>query len=75
MKDILKECEGCATYDQCLINKDPNPFIILCPCRRCIVKMVCNHSCEEYDINNDSFLEVKWSKRNQEKEKLNEESM
>ena len=44
MKD--KECEGCFTAVQCeeqTLNVKAN-----CPCKICLLKVVCNRACEEY---------------------------
>lgn len=46
---MFAECEGCLNKDRC------NPYEIrsfhchLCPCQKCIVKVVCQDPCEPYD--------------------------
>ncbi len=43
-------CKGCTMYENdthCIIieNKKDGK----CPCKNCLVKVVCEYSCEEYD--------------------------
>ena len=45
MTEIIKECEGCLA-EGCLYTK----YSTLCPCRMCIVKMMCTAPYECYDF-------------------------
>jgi hypothetical protein len=44
MKD--KECEGCFTTSQC--EEQTLDVKANCPCKICLLKVVCNRACEEY---------------------------
>jgi hypothetical protein len=45
------ECKGCYIYivDFCPFSSRPEK-VIRCPCRTCLIKVVCNKACEEYEI-------------------------
>ena len=55
VKQIYKECKGCAVEAKCYENYSMDLFhtyytirIGICPCKKCLVKMVCSNPCEEY---------------------------
>jgi len=61
---MTNQCEGCHTYDgkECMngLPRERNGWE--CPCRTCLVKMVCTKQCEDmyrYDfyINNQKYTE------------------
>ncbi len=41
------ECEGCYVTDTCVVE---GRDVSKCPCLRCIIKMVCNDPCEEFEV-------------------------
>ncbi len=44
-------CEGCLVHDTCCCSgsrKRPNNG---CPCKNCLIKMVCETTCEEFEKN------------------------
>lgn len=49
-----QECKGCCAYDDCIIRNSKEPHklfqVKFCPCRTCIVKVVCSryNACDEY---------------------------
>lgn len=49
-----KECIGCCIYEVCIIRNSENPNKLFqvksCPCRLCIVKVICtvDNPCELY---------------------------
>lgn len=58
MKNKLKKlkdayyayCKGCYLYENdkyCTVRKSPH--IINCPCQNCIIKMICNRSCDKFE--------------------------
>ena len=44
------ECKGCSVYTNphSLCNYDS--YHIGCPCKICLLKMLCNNVCEDFDI-------------------------
>lgn len=40
-------CEGCETYDVCQLKWHDDERG--CPCGKCLVKVMCYQSCEEFD--------------------------
>jgi len=40
-------CEGCYMYKRCICDKH-NDVDMVCPCSICLVKVVCNGSCDLY---------------------------
>ena len=54
MKNTL--CEGCLTYDKKIPTRCPvvsNNREDECPCPMCLIKMVCQSSCEKMNILNN----------------------
>lgn len=46
---IKNHCHGCVIYNnECDTQK--NNFDGSCPCSQCIIKTMCENSCERYDI-------------------------
>ncbi len=45
MKAFIKDCPGCNIYYGCKCTDEADK----CPCIKCLVKMVCNTGCTEYD--------------------------
>ncbi len=50
---MKNDCEGCNMYDEehnaCLTDLEYYPDLLeRCPCRICVVKVVCNNVCEDY---------------------------
>ena len=47
-----KECTGCADFGHDCCNSEPSILVegvsLICPCRECIVKMICEDACEEF---------------------------
>jgi hypothetical protein len=59
-KDINESCEGCTMFKDdgwCSIVTEGKEKD--CPCRACLVKVMCNHSCKDYSI---FIKERKWGK-------------
>ncbi len=49
MKNKWKDCVGCmASIKRAGCIGDYDDYVDVCPCRQCIVKMMCVDSCEEY---------------------------
>ncbi len=45
-------CKGCTVYRDFCNGHRPCDFMdynYLCPCRQCIVKVMCTNACEEFD--------------------------
>jgi len=40
----MKYCKGCPVKDRCNYTE----YSTLCPCRICLVKMICNNVCNEH---------------------------
>ncbi len=50
---MKSDCEGCSMYsmgnDQCKTDLEYYPDLVnSCPCRICVVKVICNTVCEDY---------------------------
>ena len=41
------DCEGCLTYRNFQYNKCVDTKIERCPCRNCLVKVVCEWACDK----------------------------
>ena len=71
--NINELCKGCNAFEGCLI-KYHEPFIELCPCLECLVKMACTEQCLEredlYDDipDYDKVMYMRKNKRTKEKE-------
>jgi hypothetical protein len=59
-------CEGCYTYDEL----DPDSCIVLgdkkedkCPCLSCLIKVICERSCEEMTKLSESIYIKKGTRR------------
>ena len=48
-----KNCKGCITIERCSrIEKNDSG----CPCKICIVKMICKAACKEYLVFSDNII-------------------
>lgn len=47
-----KECDGCQTAANCYITNDHSG---LCPCRNCLIKVVCKQGCLIFNDFVDSY--------------------
>ena len=47
-----RNCNGCRREDYCIVLSSMIDYIKvgICPCSVCIIKVVCEHPCEEYGI-------------------------
>lgn len=43
-KDEISECSSCNTSNRCLVKIKYDE----CPCRECLIKSMCGHSCVPY---------------------------
>jgi len=41
------ECEGCRDFPACIFLTSGSLAINRCPCNKCIIKTMCNYSCED----------------------------
>jgi hypothetical protein len=41
------ECEGCRDFPTCIFLISGSFAINCCPCNKCIIKTMCNYSCED----------------------------
>jgi hypothetical protein len=54
---LVDICDGCfATTSTCPCGSEQNTTIMKCPCTQCIVKMMCDVVCEEWQM-----YWVKWT--------------
>ena len=51
IKHELKKCEGCNQKQWCDIFAMDSAYVYGCPCRICLLKMLCNDACQEYNKN------------------------
>ncbi len=51
IKTEVKKCKGCSLISVCDIHALVSNYIFMCPCRNCLVKMVCEDVCDEYSHN------------------------
>jgi len=57
MKILPKECFTCITFDLCLL---PPKKREICPCRSCLVQVMCINSCDEFKVlKNMGFVDSK----------------
>ncbi len=56
IKEAFKDCDGCAVKNLCYDNYINEVYEIhfkdgvhKCPCKICLVKMICSEICEAYD--------------------------
>ena len=49
----MRECYGCIENDACPIQDASEAHN--CPCSTCVVKIICNGACLEWDIMFDAF--------------------
>ena len=54
MKIKLTACKGCFVNDSCPLIQQ-NELVPMCPCSNCLVKGVCEISCEDYDKFEDGY--------------------
>ena len=48
-KKKIMRCDGCYTIKEvCDLHVVGEDAVIDCPCRKCLVKMVCDDACEPY---------------------------
>jgi len=59
MTDKLNGCYGCYVGETCVVARE----IGGCPCLICIIKMVCDETCEEFE----TFHKDVWDKYDSEK--------
>ncbi len=50
------DCKGCYFQNPCVHIK----YSETCPCRTCIIKMICVKECEEYMIFRREDCDVRW---------------
>lgn len=60
----MSVCKGCFIIKDCDTYIMDSPYIDICPCTKCLVKMICQvNICEEYTVfirsiyNNKQFIE------------------
>jgi hypothetical protein len=46
IKMTIKECFGCSDNETCELHYEGSIAINECPCRYCLIKMVCQDPCE-----------------------------
>jgi hypothetical protein len=48
----MKNCKGCQRKDTCVLlkieEKSDIQYKALCPCRNCLLKMICTEACKDY---------------------------
>jgi hypothetical protein len=47
-----KECERCLTRSTCYITNEQS---VLCPCKSCLIKIICEQDCRMFNDFVDSF--------------------
>lgn len=56
LKLIKKICKGCSSYgyiEECLFASMAND---ICPCSTCLIKGICNTTCNEFDEYCEKFM-------------------
>ena len=51
------KCKGCNQQSWCDIFNMESDYIFGCPCRLCLLKMICQDSCDKYNRNMETVYE------------------
>ena len=70
MKDNIDECKGCKScidpfstqLQICFYNMQHIHFIDNCPCRKCLIKVMCNTLCKEFKEQRYEQIRRSWYK-------------
>ena len=63
LNDRYEECSECPVKEDCVFNRivlrDPNGIYMKCPCRYCLVVIMCNEGeCYDREKYNNAFHDV-----------------
>jgi len=56
---IPKYCEGCNINSRCTMRLYISKSNSKCPCGTCLVKVLCNHDCQDFVIFRKALLDKK----------------